>query len=54
MRTPAPLRLPPRRLLALAVPLFVACAPKGDDKPVIGLITKTESNRKPLRPLAAS
>ena len=33
-----------RRLLALALPLLIACSPKGDDKPVIGLITKTESN----------
>ncbi len=33
-----------RRLLALALPLLVACAPKADDKPIIGLITKTESN----------
>ena len=44
MRTPFLLRLPPRRLLAMAFPLFAACSPKGDDKPVIGLITKTESN----------
>ena len=42
-----PRRAPRRRLspaLALALPLLLACAPKGDDKPVIGLITKTESN----------
>ena len=44
MRIPALLRLPPRRLLALAIPWFVACSPKGDEKPVIGLITKTASN----------
>ena len=44
MRIPALLRLPPRRLLALAFPWFVACSPKGDEKPVIGLITKTASN----------
>ena len=42
-----PCRAPRRlrsRALALALPLLLACAPNGDDKPVIGLITKTESN----------
>ena len=44
MRTHASPRLAPRHLLALALPLLVACWPKGDEKPIVGLITKTESN----------
>jgi len=36
--------LPARRFLAVALPMLLACSPKGDDKPVIGLITKTASN----------
>jgi ABC-type sugar transport system substrate-binding protein len=44
MRTLALPRLTAQRLVALALPLRLACSTTGDDKPVIGLITKTESN----------
>lgn len=37
-------RLAARRLVAVSLPLLLACSSKGDDKPVIGLITKTASN----------
>lgn len=44
MRIHALPRLTPRSLAALAAAVLVACSPNANDKPIIGLITKTESN----------
>ena len=44
MRNHALPRRSSRRLAAFALAMLVACSPKADDKPIIGLITKTESN----------